>query len=135
MIRHPVLIAVSMLSACAAQQASVTKDHEQAIRDFVMVRELAESDKIRTRSDNSWQELEAHFIIYKTRRETFLVEFGRACRELDDLRVVPDVRRDSNAIYARFDTIRGCRIHKIYALTEDELAELEALGESPGSRN
>ena len=67
---------------------------------------------------------------------TYLVEFARRCYELrDNTRIVPDQRWDASKIRARFDTIRGCRVAKIYALTEAEIAELENIGEAPGSRN
>ena len=46
-----------------------------------------------------------------------------------------DRRNDANTLRARFDTIRGCRIHRIFALNEGEVAELENIGEAPGSRN
>ena len=49
--------------------------------------------------------------------------------------VVADVRRENNTIRARFDTLRGCRIDKIFALTEADVAELKSLGEIAGSRN
>lgn len=130
-----IALIVACLSACAAQQESNTNDMEQAIRDFIAVRQLSEVDKMRTANREHWTELDPNFIIYDTRRETFLVEFVRACYELSDTQVVADVRRERNTIRARFDTIRGCRINKIFALTEGEVAELKTIGESPGSRN
>jgi hypothetical protein len=45
------------------------------------------------------------------------------------------VRHDSRYIHSRFDTIRGCRIDKIFALDEAAATEVENLGEAPGSRN
>ena len=129
------LAAAMILSACAAQERAATQDEEQAVRDYILVRGLEEVVKIRTSSNDGWDELDKHFIIYDTRREAYLVEFSRACRELSEARVKPDLRRDANAIHARFDTIRGCPIAKIYLLTETDVAELETLGESPGSRN
>ena len=128
-------IAVALLSACAAQERAATQDEEQAVRDYILVRGLSEVKEIRSTSDDSWHELDLNFIIYETRREAFLVEFIRACYDLSDNRIVADKRWNLNTIDARFDTIRGCRIDKIYALTESDLAELKTLGESPGSRN
>ena len=66
-------------------------------------------------------------------REAALRRLGGG--EGDNTRITPDKRWDSNKIRARFDTIRGCRIGSVYALTEAELAELESIGEAPGSRN
>lgn len=129
-----VILLATALTACAAQEDAVTQDIEQAVRDFIAVRELAETDKIRTANTDSWDEIDQNFLIYKKRNETFLVEFARRCYELNQYPVVPDERR-GNEIRARFDTIRGCRVNKVFPLTEGELAELEAIGESPGSRN
>ena len=126
---------VALLSACVAQQGVNTKDEEQAIRDFIAVRNLGDVDKLRSTNNDHWDELDANFIIYETRREVFLIEFVRACHELSEQEIVADKRWDRNTIRARFDTIRGCRIAKIFPLTEGEHAELKALGESPGSRN
>jgi len=123
------------LSACAAQEELATQDEEQAVRDYIAVRGLPEVDEIRSSSSDHWEILDPNFIIYETRREAFLVEFFRACHELSTKHIVADKRWDLKTINARFDTIRGCRISKIFALTEADLAELKTLGESPGSRN
>jgi hypothetical protein len=124
-----------LLAACAAQEETSSKDKEQAIRDYIVVAGLAEQEKMRNSSDDRWSELEPSFIIYKTRRGAFLVEFSRPCYELAENIVVADERWDRHTIRARFDTIRGCRIDRIFALTEGDVAELENIGESPGSRN
>ena len=126
---------ITLLSACAAQEESITQDTEQAVRDFIAVRQLAETDKMRTTNNDHWEEIDQNFIIYSARRDVFLVEFARRCHELDEYPVVPDVRGSGNTVRARFDTIRGCRIARIFPLTEDEVAELTNIGESPGSRN
>ncbi len=127
--------AAMLLPGCATQERAVTQDEEQAIRDYILVRELEEVDRMRSSNSDSWDELDEYFIIYDTRRETYLVEFNRACYELNDSRVTPDLRREANTIRARSDTIRGCHIDKIFALTEADVAELKSLGETPGSRN
>ncbi len=90
---------------------------------------------MRSSNRDSWDEIDEHFIIYDTRRKTYLVEFNRACYELSETRVTPDLRREAKTIWARSDTIRGCQVDKIFALTEADVAELKSLGESPGSRN
>jgi len=133
------LLAAVLLTACAAQdpaEEQSTQDTAQAIRDFIEVRDLQSVDKISTSSSDSWTELDQHFLLYEGRRESHLVEFIRRCWELDDnTRIVPDQRRSGSTIYARFDTIRGCRIRHLYELTEHEIAELESIGEAVGSRN
>ncbi|MDH3532263.1 MAG: DUF6491 family protein [Gammaproteobacteria bacterium] len=138
-ISFPLVLGALLLTACAAQDPVAkpsTQDEVQAVRDFIEVGALTEVKKLRTSSGDKTEPIDEHFLIYEGRREAYLVEFGRRCRELNDnTRIVPDERRSANEINAQFDTIRGCRIHKIYALTEEEINELKNIGEAPGSRN
>ncbi len=133
------LLACVLLTACASQDPAKeqsTQDATQAIRDFIAVRDLQNVDKISTSSSDSWTKLDQYFLLYEGRRDSYLVEFVRRCFELDDnSRIVPDERRSGSNIYARFDTIRGCRVQHLYELTEHEVAELESIGEAVGSRN
>ena len=129
------MVAILTFAACASQDEVVTKDVEQAVRDFIDVRELESVSEMPNANQDSWEAIDQNFILYKTRKQTYLVEFVRRCRELDEYPVVPDVRNTPNKIYTRFDTIRGCRIANAFPLSEGELAEIEAIGESPGSRN
>ena len=124
-----------MLTACAAQEEATTQDTEQAVRDFITVRQLQEAKEMRTSNSDHWEEIDENFVIYETRHEAFLVEFMRRCYELNQYPVVADERQSGNVVRARFDTLRGCHIAKLFPLTEGELAELSAIGESPGSRN
>ena len=135
-MKNKTVIAILVtLTACAAQEEATTQDTEQAVRDFIAVRELAETREMRTSNSDHWEEIDENFIIYTARREAFLVEFTRRCYELNQYPVVADERKSANVISARFDTLRGCTIARIYPLTEGEVAELLAIGESPGSRN
>ena len=129
------IFAIALLSACASQERATTQDTEQAVRDFIDVRELAETEDMRTSNRDRWNALDQNFILYEAGKETYLLEFVRRCHELDDLPVVADLRKSGNLVRARFDTLRGCRIAKLFPLTESEVAELKAIGESPGSRN
>lgn len=133
------MIALTALAACAGQdekKQQAADETVQAVRDFIAVRGLEERDKMPSSSGDGWESIENYFVIYKARRESFLVEFNRRCWELDDnTRIVADERRDAGAIQARFETLRGCRIHRIYALSPDEADELRNLGEAPGERN
>lgn len=129
------LLVLATLAACAAQEEVTTQDTEQAVRDFIAVRQLAETDQIRTANDDSWNEIDKRFVLYETRKGVFLMEFTHRCNELNEIPVVPDARHSGNTVRARFDTLRGCRIAKIFPLTEGEVAELSNIGASPGSRN
>lgn len=125
-----------ILGACTAQQTAQDNDQEQAVRDFIAVRGLEPLDRIRTSDRDSWDVIDDHFVIYAGRRDSYLFEFVRACYEIqDNTHIVADERWDGKTIRARFDTLRGCRIDNIYALTDEEVAELTQLGEPPGSRN
>jgi hypothetical protein len=136
-IRVLLLLVIALGAGCASQgQKEVnTKNTEQAIRDFILVRQLGETDRVRSSNDDSYEKLDPHFVLYKTRRGTYLLEFSRKCYELGEYPVVADIRRDGSAIRAGFDTLRGCRIDKLFELSEGEVAELQNIGESPGSRN
>ena len=133
------MIAAFLLTACASQdpeRQQAVDEAVQAVRDFIEVRGLGEVAKMPSASRDSWESIENYFLIYEGRRDTFLVEFNRRCYELDDnTRIVADERREAGIVRSRFDTIRGCRIHRLYALTEDEAEELRNLGEAPGERN
>ena len=133
MTRMVLFLMTGLLAACASQPEPAPE--REAVQDFVAVRNLEELDQIRTETNDSWQELNDYYLIYKARRAEYLVEFSRACWELKDQQVVADKRWDSRTIRPRFDTMRGCRIGKIYSLTEAESIELRELGETPGSRN
>jgi len=125
--------AIVLLGACATAQPQVD---EQAVADFVAVRELPELDAIRLDTANdSWYELNQYYVIYETRRGSYLFRFARRCWELDEQRVVADRRWDANTLRARFDTLRGCRIDNIFDLTEADVIELKDLGRAPGSQD
>lgn len=128
-------VTIALLSACASQDRAATQDTKQAVRDFIEVRELAETDNIRTSSRDRWDEIDQNFLLYEAKKGVFLIEFVRRCHELDEYPVVADERKSGNTMSAGFDTLRGCRIAKIYPLAAGEAAELRAIGESPGSRN
>ena len=133
------LLVCALLAACAGQDPAVEQNRQdavQAVRDFIDVRGLAELTELKSSTSDTWEPIEAHFLIYKGRRATYLVEFAHQCYEINDnSRIVADERWSANTVRARFESIRGCRIGRIFALTEEEATELENIGESPGSRN
>jgi hypothetical protein len=118
-----------LLAACASQTEPTVSD---AVEDFIVVSELEESDIVKTRGQYSYKYLSERYVILKTRRENYLVRFNRRCRELNEPAVTPDIRFDSNALRAGFDTIRGCRIEKMFAIDEAQAEELTYLGKAPG---
>lgn len=134
------VVALAALGACAGQETSqkeiLERTQNQAVLDFIEVRGLQEVDKMRSTERDGWDIITITYVVYKSRRDYYLVEFARPCYELRDNReVTPDIRANANIIRARFDTLRGCRIARIFALSPDEADELENLGEAPGNRN
>ncbi len=53
----------------------------------------------------------------------------------DNTRVTPDFRYDHNVMRRGTDTLRGCRIDKIYRLTEAQALEIEVLAKPVGAGN
>lgn len=123
------LIGVALtVAACATTEDRLTP----AIEDFISVSELEEVDQIRHRDTLHYEELNEKFLILKSRKDEYLIEFIRRCVELrDNQRITPDVRYESNVLRSRFDTIRGCRIAAIYPINKGQADELRALGDSP----
>ena len=108
----------------------------QAVRDYVEVGELAQTDRIRTHGSDSWRPLTLHFALYSGRDGAFLLEFTRLCREMfDNTSITPDRRYDHNVMRRGIDTLRGCRIDRMYPLTEAQKQEIEALVKSADSGN
>ena len=124
--------ALALVAGCAGTPE--TPEDTQAVRDYVEVGELAQTDRIRTYSSDSWRPLTLHFALYTARDGAFLLEFARRCREMyDNTLITPDRRRDHNLIRRGHDTLRGCRIDRMYPLTEAQSEEIEALVQAAGS--
>jgi hypothetical protein len=119
----------ALLVACAAQTGPTVSD---AVADFIVVSELQEMDTVKTRGQFSYKHLSDRYVILKTRRENYLIHFNRRCRELNKPYVTPDVRFDSSTLRAGIDTIRGCRIDKMFAIDDAQAEELIYLGKAPG---
>lgn len=120
---------IIVLQGCVTRQDPKVS---AAVEDFIVAAELEELELIRTRNDYSWEYLSDRFVIIETRDGEYLLSFARRCRELYEVPVQPDIRYDSNVLRARFDTLRGCRINKLYAIEPGQADELRNLGWAPG---
>lgn len=131
MKRIAILFAALTLSACVT---GYDPQEIEAVRDYVAANQLEEVDKIRRNDQASYTYLNDYFVIMPSRREDYLAEFVSECRELRERfdRSMADARNDTIWIRARFDTIRGCRIGKFYAINEAQAIELRELGDAPG---
>ena len=115
---------VALLAGCAAQTGPTVDD---AIADFITSSGLEEMDLIRTWDQYGTSDLTERYIILRTRKDVYLVRFDRPCPELHEFKVTADIRYDKNALRPRVDTIRGCRIKKIFAIDEAGAEELTML--------
>jgi hypothetical protein len=125
-----IVVAMFLLSACATSSDTHITD---AVADFIQVAELLPEESVRTRRGFNYTIVSRRYVVLKSHKDYYLVEFVRDCRELyEQDRVSPDYRYDTNVLRPRFDTIRGCRIAKLYTLDESQAQELESLGDAPG---
>lgn len=128
------LASMALVAACAGTP-DIPAD-TQAVRDYVEVGELREVDRVRTHGSDTWAPLTLHHAVYRSRDGYFLLEFTRACREMSDhTAITPDRRYDYNAMRRGIDTLRGCRIEKMYPLTEAQAREIDALVTSTSGGN
>lgn len=130
------LLTVSALLIIAACSSTTQRPQEiEAVRDYVVAAELEEVTQIRLREQMRYTYVNDRFVTIPTRRGDYLVELQRDCWELRRNDFTPemvDVRHNQNVLRARFDTIRGCRIAKMYEITAAQRTELTALGDAPG---
>lgn len=134
-MRTAVFVAAMALVAGCAGTPEAPPD-TQALRDYVEVGELEQTDRIRTHGSDNWAPLTLHFAIYSARDGRFLLEFSRLCREMyDHTSATPDRRYDHNVIRRGIDTLRGCRIDRMYPLTEAQAQEIEVLVKTVGDGN
>ncbi len=126
------VILLALASACSTVQ---DQQEIEATRDFVVANELARVDQIRLYEQLNHRVINEYFVTVETRRGSYLVEFHTRCRALTQGEFQPhmvDIRRDPARVRARFDTIRGCIIGKIYEITKEQREELRQLGDAPG---
>lgn len=129
MTKFAALFALTLLAACAntERQENIVRDNN-AVEDYIATAELVEIDAIKTRGQLNHKEITEKHIILQDSRNAYLATFSRRCPELSPENLQPDYRQDPNRIRARFDTYRGCRIDRLYELSEGQEIELIQLG-------
>ena len=128
------LALLTLVAACAGTP-EIPADTE-AVHDYVEVGAIEQVDQIRTHGSDAWTPVTRHFAMYEGRDGRFLLEFTRVCREMyDNTTITPDRRYDHNVMRRGIDTLRGCRIDKMYSLTEAQALEIEALVKTVRSGN
>jgi len=123
-MKHVVaLIAGLFVVGCAANDDK----RPDPVEDFIKVNELEETSEIRTFDRLDVRVLDDYYVIVESRRDYYLVHYSMRCGEGPWGRVTPDIRRDSNVIRAREDTLRGCRIDAIYRIDAAQAEELRQM--------
>jgi len=132
---NKILILPALLAIAACSSTTQRPQEIEAVRDYIVAAELEEITEIRMREQLSYTYVNDRFVTIDTRRGDYLLELNRDCWELRRNDFTPemvDVRDNPNVLRARFDTIRGCRIGKMYEITAEQREELTALGDAPG---
>ena len=103
-----------------------------AIEDFIVVAELEEVSALRYLGRLDSEVLSERYVLVGDNRRQWVLVFATPCRKLEQSRIEADLRRERNAIYAKFDTYRGCRIDRVYEISDGQAEELKILGDAPG---
>jgi Family of unknown function (DUF6491) len=128
-----VLATAFLLSGCSFNLLEA--EEGEAVVDYIYANELKEVDQFRYFQQFTYTYVNDQYVTIPTNAGDYLVEFARDCPELRRARFTPemaDVRDDNRTLRARFVTIRGCRIDKIYEISEAQREELSELGDAPG---
>lgn len=123
-VRLTATFVAALLCGCAAQPEPTEND---VVSDFIVVAELEALDTVRFRDQFSTRPLADRYALVKARGDQYLVVFRRRCHELYGSVYQPDIRYEGNVLRAGSDTIRGCRIDRIFAIDESQAAELRLL--------
>jgi len=128
----PIIVVGLALGACASDPIYVVPAQE-TIDDYVVASQLQDVDLIRKTNRDSWQYVNDRYIIYRGRPNDYLIEFKHSCENLDDNGRLPpvDLIHDHRNLRAT-DTIRGCIVEKIYAISSSQRRELRQLGKPAG---
>ena len=117
------------LGACASEPLYTVPD-DHTVADYIAVAQLDQVSRIRKGDHDGLQYVNDRYVIFRGRPDDFLVEFRRKCDGLtDNSWIPPDYIHDHRNLRAGEDTIRGCIVDKIYAITNDQRIELRHLPE------
>jgi hypothetical protein len=121
-----------VLGACASDPVYLPPPSE-TVEDYVVATQLRDVNLIRKTDRDSWQYVNDQYIIYRGRPHDYLIEFKHNCGGLDDNGRLPpaDIIHDHRNIRTT-DTIRGCIVEKIYAISSGQRKELRQLGQPQG---
>ena len=130
------IIALLTLTGCSHSGTREQHGKEtEAVKDFIVAAELPEVAKIHLDDEIRYFYVNDDFVVLPTRKDYYLVEFRGTCYQLRSRHWTSDmidIRVTKRLLYAKFDTIRGCVVGRIYELSEPQLEELRYLGDAPG---
>lgn len=122
------LAMAALLAGCSA--VSTVSPAVEALRDFISVSGFESIDHVRVTQRFHYDYLNDFFVSAKDGSRHYLIEFRSRCQSLRRPTVSTsmfDRRRNAGYISASWDTIRGCRIDKIYPIPEAAFEEAVVL--------
>lgn len=125
---RPVLVIAALLAGCGSTPAVAPA--VEALRDFIAVSGFETADYVRVTRRFNYSYLNDYFVSAKDGSRHYLIEFRSRCFNLRRQIVSPsmyDQRRDAGYLRESWDTIRGCRIDKIYPVPQAAFEEAVAL--------
>lgn len=127
----PALAIAVLLTGCGS--APPVTPNVQAVHDFIAVSGFERTDQMRVDRRFNFSYVNDYFVSVSEGSRFYLIEFRTRCMNLRQQISSPsmvDHRRDASYIRASWDTIRGCPIDKIYAISQAELEEAHAIQDS-----
>ncbi len=118
----------------ATKESADVITKSDAIDDFIRVAELEEVPAVRSLMQLYSKVLSDRYILVYDNRKKWIAAYARPCKKLYQSQVDPDIRYERNTLRARFDTFRGCKIDRIYEISDGLAEELETLGKAPGEK-
>lgn len=118
-----------LVAACAARPPGVDR---AAVEDYIVTRGLEPISFIRTGvslNSDDIRPLNDYHMRYRSGQNHYLIAYMFRCPQ--ELGTVSTDVRGGNYLRAKTDTIRGCRIDRIYRLTPEESEEMSTLGTAP----
>lgn len=122
-------VVVLMLAGCSTSEV---RPEVAAVRDLIALEQPPQVDQIRLLNQLYYQYLNDYYVTVTQGRRLYLVEFSARCRALRRSEYTPsmvDTRRHAKQINAKWDTIRGCPIDRIFTLSAAQLEEIRELNE------
>ena len=120
--RSLLLFAATLVMGCAATTTVEEDDTERKgpIDDFIAVAELKKTHSLKPIGSIYHQPITYLHIILRDRRNTYLVEFDRPCKALDEREIPPQITPHPGRFRVALDAYRGCSFRSVYPLNEEQ---------------